>query len=153
MKLQRQSAEKLTRFMKLIPKGGDETLITLKGHLLVEELLTEILIKRLGKHNPLGIEISSRMMFNQKLNYCWSLIQNELSNDLWISLKKLNSIRNKMAHAVEPEGITSKIDSFTNMVMNSSGYAMPETNENKLEYSLAWLYILLNEHLHNEQNS
>ena len=45
-------------------------LTLLKGHLLIEELLTEVLRLTIGENNPIGIKITPRMMFAQKLNLC-----------------------------------------------------------------------------------
>jgi hypothetical protein len=152
MKLQRELVDNLTRFMKLIPKGGDKTLVVLKSHLLIEELLTELLKKKLIKSNPLDIDVS-RMLFAQKLNYCWALTQEDINIEVWGFLKELNAIRNKMAHAVEPKGIDEKINSFYEQVINCEHYVMPKERDSKLEFSVAWLYIVLNQYLHNVKNS
>jgi hypothetical protein len=151
--LQTEIAENLKRFMVLIPKGGDKTLVILKSHLLIEELITELLKYKLQGSNPLNIEVNHRMMFANKLQYCWALVQEDMQPNIWYFLKGLNSIRNKMAHSVEPEGIDEKIEQFTNSVINSEYYNMPKERGSELEYSLAWLYIVLNQCLYSVKNS
>jgi hypothetical protein len=54
-------------------------LIILKGHLLIEELLTDLLKEKLKRDNLLTIEISKNTMFAQKLNFCCALIGKDKS--------------------------------------------------------------------------
>jgi hypothetical protein len=54
-------------------------LIILKGHLLIEELLTDLLKEKLKRDNLLTIEISKNTMFAQKLNLCCALIGKDKS--------------------------------------------------------------------------
>ena len=112
-------------------------LIILKGHLLIEELLTDLLKEKLKRDNLLTIEISKNTMFAQKLNLCCALIGKEIKFEIWLFHKELNSIRDKMTHALEPKGIGKKIDSFTNMVSEYEHYMMPQVRSGDL--SLAWV--------------
>jgi hypothetical protein len=92
-------------------------------------------------------------MFAQKLNLCWALIGKDIKFEIWPFLKELNSIRNKMAHAVEPKGIDKKIELFTNMVSEYEHYMMPKPRGSDLEFSIGWLHIVLGQYLHHVKNS
>jgi len=153
MESQVELAEKMVRFMKHLPSGADHTLVVLKGHLLIEELLTELLKEKLNRNNPLRIKIDSNAMFAQKLNLCWAIVQGDIKFEIWTFLKELNSIRNKMAHSVEPQGISEKIEAFTKMVSSHEHYLMPKSRDCDLEFSIAWLHIILSQYLHHVKNS
>ena len=63
MESQVELADKTSRFNELMPLGEDQVLTVLKGHLLIEELLTELLkVKLEQSDNPLGIKIGSNTM-------------------------------------------------------------------------------------------
>ena len=153
MESQVELAEKMVRFMKYLPSGADHTLVVLKGHLLIEELLTDLLKEKLKRNNPLGIKIDQNNMFAQKLNLCWAIVQEDIKFEIWPFLKELNSIRNKMAHAVDPQGISEKIEAFTEMVSSYEHYVMPKSRGSDLEFSIAWLHIILGQYLHHVKNS
>ncbi len=151
MESQVELADKSLRFIELMPLGEDQVLTVLKGHLIIEELLTELLkIKLEQSGNPLGINIGSNTMFAQKLNLYWAIAQRDIEFDVWVYLKELNSIRNKMAHAIEPRGIDEKIKSFNDAVSAHKTYMMPE---NSLVFSICYLYITLSQLLHSVKNS
>ena len=139
--------------MELLPAGGDKTLIILKGHLLIEELLTELLQEKLKTENPLEIKVDQNTNFALKLNLCWALIQQDIKLEIWPFIKELNSIRNKMAHAVVPKGIEEKINTFTKAVSSYEHYLMPKSRGGDLEFCIAWLFIVLSQYLHQVKNS
>ena len=153
MQTQSELAEQTIRFMKLMPVNAEMELTLLKGHLLIEELLTEVLNLTIEEANPVGIKVTQKMMFAQTLNLCWaknSTAQNEL---FWSSLKNLNSIRNAMAHEVEPKGIDLKVRKFTETVLPASGFRRESYEGRELLCSISWLYINLNAWLHALKNS
>ncbi|CAK1963716.1 conserved hypothetical protein [Vibrio crassostreae] len=143
-----QQAERTARFMKLLPTGEDEVLVVLKGHLLLEELLVEILNSSLSESNPLGIKVSaSNMMFARKLELCWALVGHKsVISEVWSSLKMLNQIRNKMSHHVNPQGISDLIDVFVRDVQSYDPFGLVCcASEYKLESAICCLYVILNE--------
>lgn len=151
MESQVELADKTSRFIELMPLGEDQVLTILKGHLLIEELITELLKTKLEQSdNPLGIKIDSGTMFAQKLNLYWAIAQHDLEFDVWCYLKELNSIRNKMAHTIEPQGIDEKIKSFNNAISSHKTYMMPES---KTVFSICYLYIILSQLLHRVKKS
>ncbi len=138
-----ERAERLTRFLRLLPIEGGHELVILKGHLLIEEVLSDVCAESLRESNPLGIKVGERMMFAEKLRFAWALNSDGLDECVWRWLKELNQIRNKMAHTVEPVNIETRINRLSNEVNEFSklSHMVPEKRE--LAFSLAWLYILL----------
>ncbi|MED5238508.1 MAG: hypothetical protein VX379_02925 [Pseudomonadota bacterium] len=47
----------LQRFLLLLPEDKGMDLTILKGHLLIEELMGDIIVKSLDGKNPLGIKV------------------------------------------------------------------------------------------------
>ncbi len=135
--------ERLLRFSKHLPRNANNELIILKGHLLIEELLSELINKRLKKTNPLKINLSNNMMFNQKLNICWALYGIFIDVKIWDALKQLNNIRNSLAHSLEPKSIEQKIKTFNNLVISYADLRNEEFKRNDLEYSISLLFTAL----------
>ena len=132
-------AERAIRFMKHFPAGAEQDLMILKGHLLIEELLTEILSTSLENDNPVNIEVGRNTMFAVKLNLCWALNKTGLSHLVWSSLKELNSIRNSMAHSVTPVGIDSKISKFVESILPHTDFKFENYKGRELAYCIMWL--------------
>jgi len=97
------------RFQKFLPKSTDLTLIVLKGHLLVEEQVNEFLLSLLPHPDALK---KANLNFSARLWLVRAHIgENELY-DVFNAIEKLNTLRNKMAHHLEPPEIENLIDSF-----------------------------------------
>jgi hypothetical protein len=91
--------EKMQARVKMIFGAIDETvLVVLKGHLLIEELLDEIISKFV--FHPAYLD-SARLGFAQKLQIARSMSLDEHSNNMWEIAIKLNSLRNELAHELE----------------------------------------------------
>lgn len=106
------------RFFQYFPQK-DATLITLKGHLLIEESLND-LFQRIFKL-PSAIE-NARLSFFQKTCIAQAILNDiEGHQSFWSSIKRLNSIRNKYAHKVNPENIQHEICKFIKEVFEAPG--------------------------------
>ena len=108
----------LIRFIEHLPKDGNIELAILKCHLLIEELLFKIISNE--AKNSKYIE-NANLTFSQKmyLARAFSQLQDEIW--LWNAIKKLNDTRNKLAHGLSPEEITSKCNSFIELVEKAKG--------------------------------
>lgn len=97
------------KLLEHLPKKGDETLTVLKGHLLLETLLNDFIEHgSFKKESKLSKE---RIEFSHKINICeaFAIVNND---HLFNGLRKLNSIRNKYSHNLEPKGIEDKTADF-----------------------------------------
>lgn len=109
--------ERLTAYFK--PSESDPTLLVLKAHLIFEEVIYDF--NQPQSHQPKYIE-DARLSCAQ----CISLAKafHRFSRPdwwAWIALSKLNSLRNLLAHNLEPTNTKEKIVDFTVYVAQSIG--------------------------------
>ena len=97
------------RYIKHLPPASDMTLLILKGHLLIEELLRQLLDQALVKPGALK---DARLETHQCICLAEALFSDRLPAWLWEALKKLNGARNKLAHTLEPVGFEQKVNDF-----------------------------------------
>ena len=100
------------RFLKLLPHGEDLTLVILKGHLLIEEQVRKIIDERVRKPDALK---DAKLECHQAICIAEALCPEE-EEYIWNAVKKLNNIRNELAHKTEPVGIDDRIEDFINSV-------------------------------------
>ena len=94
------------RFMLHLPEDSeDNALVILKGHLLAEEILTEYIVRKIKHSEHLSLT-DNHWGFVNKLELAWAL-SSDKHHQMWIwsSLKKLNAVRNKYSHSLEPKGV------------------------------------------------
>ena len=131
------------RFSKQYPFIEDLTLQILKGHLLAEEILREI-FKLLLKH-PEALGGSNGTSFNCHQVIC--LVEATLPihpklNWVWLAVKKLNSLRNNLAHNLEPNGIEHKKEDLIKYVSTYSGSMLSKANVSDPDADKLFLSIM-----------
>jgi hypothetical protein len=119
----RVNLKPLFRFMEHLPKDGDEELALLKCHLLVEEVLTKLIEKRLRHPRYLH---KARLSFDKKVWIARSLNDIEEPAWVWGAVERLNEARNALAHRLEVEKIQRKLDVFIKSVEAVEGPPDPE---------------------------
>ncbi|MGF1804348.1 hypothetical protein L4C31_03750 [Aliivibrio sifiae] len=105
------------KFMEHFPFRENVLLQILKGHLLIEEVIREIVDIQVLQ--PEALKGKSGASFDCHQMICLAqAITPEGSNALWVwdAAKKLNSLRNKLAHQLSPKGIEHKVNDFTDYV-------------------------------------
>ena len=81
-----------------------------KGHLLIEAALVDICSRLLV--NPAALE-KGRVNFLTRVNLVQALLDDgEVPEDIWHALRGLNSLRNALAHNLEPEDIEAQLCKF-----------------------------------------
>lgn len=112
--------QQLERVMNLLkPNANDPTYLVLKAHLLAEEVLYSF-IERKSLHARCLNDV--RLGFNQLIALCRAFHPlGEADWWGWVALKKLNSLRNLLAHNLEPEGIQDRIVDFSLFLAESIG--------------------------------
>jgi len=135
------------RFSAHVPKNSsDISLPILKGHLLAEEIMTDFIISQIDHSEHLNLT-KSYWSFVNKVELASSL-SNDCSHDKWIwsSLKRLNSLRNKLSHGLEPEGLNKKIQSFYESV-EPNVLDQKQKDEDKIYryvlYTVSGLFIII----------
>jgi hypothetical protein len=100
-----------------LPRTTDLTLLTLKGHLLVEEMLDEIIRGYCLQPSCLdGVDIR----FQVKARLARALVGDILPDSMWTMIDSLNSIRNDLAHKLESQKLNAKISAFNEIKYRES---------------------------------
>jgi hypothetical protein len=99
-------------FFPEIANVKDEHLHIMRGHLLIEKKLRELIDTKVAKPEALS---DARLSFNQILCIAEALYWEEESNWLWQQIRKLNNIRNGFSHQLEPKKYDKDIKDFIEM--------------------------------------
>jgi hypothetical protein len=97
------------RFLRILPHGKDVELVILKAHLLIEEQVRQIVDERLK--NPTALA-DARLGCHQAICVAQSFFPADRDLSLWAGLKKLNKLRNDIAHNLEPKQLQNHIEEF-----------------------------------------
>jgi len=125
--------DKLTKYFR--PIDNDPIYLVLKAHLVAEETLYGFLEKKMASPKHL---VNARLSFSQSLALARAI--HVLSNADWwgwIALEKLNSLRNLLAHNLEPQNTQQRVIDFTLFVCDAIGVTKntrtPSVVENEFE--------------------
>lgn len=127
------------------------TLILLKSHLLVEELLRGYIDRKLP--NPSAFK-HDQFLFAKILMLCCALSPPKMKSWAFDAAKKLNDVRNEIAHELESEELPGKRESFVKLVeQHSKGSVFPpdERGEARLYMAIADLHNELIRVLHEKE--
>jgi len=129
------------RFLKLMPSGSDIELVVLKAHLLVEEQLRQVIDERVK--TPTALK-DARLECHQCICLVEAFFPEDVKPWLWKALKKLNNIRNAVAHSIEPKGLQDKLDDFVRSVRsrfpNIKNFPRIRNERDRLEFTLWSLF-------------
>ncbi|MDY6992789.1 MAG: hypothetical protein SVR94_09335 [Pseudomonadota bacterium] len=95
---------------------GDETLIVLKGHLLLEDLMSEYCSSKVEDEKPFN---EARLSFAQLICMVKAMQKIKPSEWVWPAVKKVNALRNKLAHKLTPKDYEKSRDEFIDFVKKS----------------------------------
>lgn len=109
--------DSIERYKKHEPKGRNITLVVLKGHLLVEEELNELL--ELLLPNPEFL-YQPRFGFIQRLRVLQAISTEKRLHALADAIELLNEMRNSLAHQLEPTKLNKQALAFTNAALNAA---------------------------------
>jgi len=101
------------KYYEHIPQEENLSLIVLKGHLLIEEELNQILSNFFN--HP---QFLPHMKFGNTSKLVKSIYYKERDDWLWECVRKLNDVRNKYAHSLEPSDIEKDLKEITLLVKN-----------------------------------
>ncbi len=136
-------AEVFQMFEKHMPPSRDITLIILKGHLLVEQVLADILDSELPHSKAI---YDARISFSNRLAIVKSIYGTDNTFPYGV-IENLNSLRNQLVHSLEPKDMQTKLDDFINKVKQSnvsmlSKYSQLEFSE-RLKLAIISLYAYI----------
>ena len=92
--------------------GSDLTMTVLKGHLLIEQRVREFISERML--SPTALD-DARLSSYQAICLAEALtLPNTEPKQLWDSLRQLNTLRNQLAHNLEPERVQQRVERIIN---------------------------------------
>lgn len=118
-----EELEAFERFLELFPHGKGPDLVILKGHLLVEELLRRVVAERVQKPEALRADKAARFECRQIIALAEALCAPDTEPWIWTAVVKLNELRNKIAHNLEPSGLKDRMEHITSVVREHSIFA------------------------------
>ncbi|MEZ8197015.1 hypothetical protein [Vibrio cortegadensis] len=134
-----KTEQERVRCAKILTKINDFELRLIKGHLLIEEVLYELIKFKMLKEKPLD---KARLSFAQQLHLVEGLYSTEGIYLQWFSpaANQLNKIRNKLAHKIEPESLDLELDKLITMVLPNIKREFTGSREQLAVYVISNLY-------------
>lgn len=130
----------MSRIRKHMPDGEDITLIILKAHLLVEELLDEIIGEYCRNKQALkNVQIS----FSVKLKLAEALSGRDDLSHGWKMVEKLNSLRNALAHSLEHPLEKRRLDGFLSLYYEHPGKTSKISTSEDLRSAIYLLFVYI----------
>lgn len=127
-------------FMHVLPQQ-DATLIILKGHLLIEEVLFDQAASVMRDLSELK---HARLSFDQLAHVTKALFVHPDDCWLWKAIEKLNSLRNKLVHHLEPDRFQTLAEEFLgpseDMMKRIGSGSSSGPLEPRLRSALAFMY-------------
>ena len=112
--LSRKNAlKKIWQCFEYLPEEKGFEYIVLKGHLLAEEEMLNYIDRAMPNSTPI---IEGRFSFYQLVQIVEAMRPVGADSWLWESLRKLNRLRNAMAHNLQPQGLERKADELAKIV-------------------------------------
>jgi hypothetical protein len=126
------------RFYTLLPKSDDASLVILKLHLLVEEQIRAFVDERLRSPEALK---AAKLDCHQVICLAESLAGESVHHRFWEAARKLNELRNKIAHNLEPSGVIERMKNINSMLgRNPINATTPSELLEQFEFSVSTIY-------------
>ena len=126
------------RFSAHFPDTDDLALITLKGHLLVEEILDDIIIHHCKKPSVLS---GVRIGFQLKAQIAHALVGDSLPHQVWPMVDALRVLRNELAHKLDSPKLEQVVSKFVAVTFGMIG--QPDAHASvaqNLKMSMGYMY-------------
>jgi len=129
------------RLFKILTSDDDLVTLVLRGHLVIEELLFAAIAAHCQEPDLLQ---DAHLKFSQLIPLIRSLEKMPLMKEKdWEILTELNSLRNALAHRIEPGDISARIERLVNMILGPEGTKFlqhPLHSKQSLKSALAHLF-------------
>lgn len=133
----------ISRFTMDMTKIDDEHLYLLRGHLLIEEQLRELINSKSKKPDAFN---EARLSFNQVLCIAKALYWKKDSDWLWEGITILNNARNSLSHKTKHEKLDGYIDAFLkiNEKVNTDKFSNDKSISRKYRLLIAIMFFYCN---------
>lgn len=116
-------------FIDNLPETEDLSLVVLKGHLIIEAMLDRYIEQSVN--SPKYVE-GARVGFEVKRRFARALAPDKFAKmgETWKAVKKLNVLRNDIAHNLESGRRDAKVDEFLKAMNPNS--STPDSNDERI---------------------
>lgn len=137
----RSHDERNQLLLDLLPKVDDITLITLKGHLLVEEALYSIVVSHCNFPKYIG---EARLSFYQLSHLAKALIALPIHDSVFPAIHRLNKLRNELAHNVSSQKEEMLVNELVSLCGNlkATERGLPEQVRGAICYIMGGLSVV-----------
>ena len=111
------------KFTDQLRNIDDVAQIVLKGHLVMEEVITES-IQTFLLHKEF-VE-GARLQFHQKLQLCRAMSVSDQKNSMWNLLAAINSLRNHLSHSLDLSERSKRIEALNSNFAREFPDQLPE---------------------------
>lgn len=104
-----------------LPETKDITILTLKGHLIVEQLLIQMVESAAINATPL--KALNRLQFSTRVIFAESLVNlsSRRPGGIWPLVRMVGKIRNDVAHQLQPKTLNEEIEKFIGLYVRFFG--------------------------------
>lgn len=138
---------RLGRWLTHLPQTEDLSLITLKGHLLVEEILEDLIRHRCSHPEALeNVDIAFFLKARLARAFYGTKLQDgyEIPEYTWDAVEALNSLRNEYAHALESRAVEKKLQKFFAIALQEQQAPTdPKNPSDDLRSAISFLHAVL----------
>ncbi len=117
------------RILEHLPIKADPVLTLLKGHMLVEETVRKFVDAKVVSRHAVD---EAQLSFHQTCCLAKALYPCDELGWLWDAAKKLNRLRNDLAHNLEPIGFNKRLEEFQELVEWGSVLPTPPSIQNQM---------------------
>lgn len=127
------------RFRAHLPDSSDLALITLKGHLLVEEILDDIIALHCKKPSALS---EANMPFYLKARLAHALVGDDsLPCQVWPMIDALRVLRNELAHKLDSPKLKTAVSKFIAITFGTTEHFDKDASTDyNLKMSMGYMY-------------
>jgi hypothetical protein len=128
------------RYATFLPDTDDVSLVVLKGHLILEELLLALVERHCFNPNSLA---KARLSFAQITYVAQAIFRLPESAPWWEPIRQLNTLRNSLVHQLQPNELEKKVNELYSLCWKSrrevARQTEPSTLSQKTTYSVIYL--------------
>lgn len=125
------------QLLSLLKAPDDLTSLVLRGHLVVEELLFSAIAMHCA--DPTYLK-DAKLRFPQMAALLRALDKlPSVHPKIWVAVTELNSLRNSLAHVLEPKDIAKRVEKFITALDIDEKLTVCQESYKRLEYSLHYL--------------
>lgn len=135
MKHSKDPRRHVFRYDKHMPHTDDVSLVVLKGHLLVEEMLNELARNVFPNARYLD---DARLSFHQLSRVVRSAVRAKSRDSCWDLIFALNSLRNDMVHNLEPPKLKRRLKALFDvavMAQPTRPHLIDKSQDHRLDQS------------------